>query len=297
MRWILVVIALLWAAQVDAQATRPATAARLGSVIFIHPDGTTDTHYTAARLLHKGSDGMLNWDALPAMALYRGHMLDALAATSHSGATVHAYGVKVPIDSYGMHGERPLIARSGKAKSIMQEASEAGIATGVVNSGTIIEPGTGVFLASVRSRRLFEEIALQHVESSADVIFAGGEEWMLPAGVQGRHGPGKRTDGQNLIELAVKKGFTVIYTRDQLQKLPAETPRVLGLFAAADTYNDRAEEVLRELKLPLYQPDAPTVAEMTEAALRVLSRGGGGFCWWSKRKAPTTSQTTTTPRA
>lgn len=45
-----------------------------GNVIFFHPDGTGLNHWSAARLYFKGVDAKLNWDLLPYMAAYRGHM-------------------------------------------------------------------------------------------------------------------------------------------------------------------------------------------------------------------------------
>jgi alkaline phosphatase len=255
----------------------PVASPTKGSVIFIHPDGTSVSHWTAARMVLAGPDGMINWDRLPRMAVYRGHMKTALAATSHGGATTHAFGVKVDADSYGMDGDRPLTALSGRPMSIMREALAAGLAVGTVNSGNIDEPGTGVFLASTRSRKHGEEIARQVVISGAHVILAGGERWLLPEGVKGRHGQGARTDGRDLIAEARALGYAVVYNRAELAALPDDTLRVLGVFADHHTFNDQPEEGLQEQGLPLYLPEAPTVAEMTSAALTILSRHGKRF--------------------
>jgi alkaline phosphatase len=220
---------------------------------------------------------MLNWDRLPGLAVYRGHMKTALAATSHGGATTHAFGVKVDSDSYGMDRDRPLTALSGKPMSVMREALSAGMAVGIVNSGNIDEPGTGVFLASTPSRKDGQEIARQVVLSGAPVILSGGERWLLPGGVKGRHGEGDRTDGKNLVSEAQALGYTVVYTRAELQALPADTLRVLGVFAHHHTFHDQTEEQLRDNGLPLYLADAPTVGEMTAAAIAILARHGKPF--------------------
>ncbi len=105
-----------------AAGMTPSGAAEKGNVVFFHPDGTGANHWGALRLLKAGPDGEIEWDRLPAIATYTGHMKDALAATSHGGATTHAYGVKVPANSFGMDGKTPLAAASGKPMSIMQEA-------------------------------------------------------------------------------------------------------------------------------------------------------------------------------
>jgi len=119
------------------------------------------------------------------------------------------------------------------------------------------------------------EIAAQVVASGADVILMGGEEWFLPEGVQGRHGPGKRTDGRNLVEEAKAAGYKVVFTREELAALPDNAGKVLGIFSKDDTFNDEPEEDLAKNGLTPYDPAAPTIAEMTAAALRFL--GGRQF--------------------
>jgi alkaline phosphatase len=272
---VLLLGSLAWAGETTQLADVPAP--KRGSVIFLHPDGTSASHWAGARMVIVGPDGMLNWDRLPAVAVYRGHMKTSLAATSHGGATTHAFGVKVHPDSYGMDRDQPLASLSGKPMSIMREALAAGLAVGVVNSGNIDEPGTGVFLASTQSRKNGQEIADQVVHSGAQVILSGGERWLLPKGVKGRHGEGERTDGKDLIAKARDLGYAVVYNRAELAALPNDTRRVLGVFAHHHTFHDEPEEQLREKRLPLYGADAPTVGEMTAAALAVLSRHSKRF--------------------
>jgi len=251
-----------------------------GSVIFIHPDGTALNTWNAARIYLVGPDAMLEWDHLPQVGLYRSHYKDSLHPTSHGGGTVHAWGVKVVRDSYGMDGRTPLRARSGADKSVMQEALAAGLAAGVINSGHIAEPGSGVFLASSLRRADFTGITKTILESGAEVILSGGEIFMLPAGVTGRHGaPGVRTDGLDLIAAARAAGYTVVYDRAELLAAAADpaTVKLLGVFAATDTYNYDTEENLAAAGLPHYDPNAPDVADMTRAALQVFERLGRRF--------------------
>jgi alkaline phosphatase len=204
-------------------------------------------------------------------------MKDALASTSHGGATTHAYGVKVAADSYGMDGAEAVTSRSGRPMSLLMEAKAAGRAVGIVNSGTITEPGTGAFVASVVERYDHDEIVRQILEAAPDVVLGGGERWFLPDGAQGRHGPGSRKDGVDMIARARGMGYTVVYTRDELLALPDTVTRVLGLFARHHTFNDQPEEDLRARGLPLYWGTAPTIAEMTATALRILGRSAAGF--------------------
>lgn len=244
-----------------------------GNVIFIHPDGVGLADWHIMRALYYGPDAESNWDKLPQIGLYRGHTANSLTTSSHAGATMHSYGVKVKRDSYGMNGTEEVTALSGKKMSIMQEAMEAGIATGIINSGTIVEPGTGVFVASDESRGNREAIAEKIIKSGADLIFSGGEEWLLPEGTEGFYTEsGNRKDGQNLINWAKENGYHVLYSKKDLQNIPADAEKLLGVFAESDIYNDMSEEKLKEKDLQNFNPEAPTDAEMLQVALDFFSK-------------------------
>jgi len=248
-----------------------------GNVIFIHPDGTSLATWNATRLLYYGTDGMLNWDRLTHIGLYQGHTKNTLTASSQAGATIHAYGVKVDYDSYGMDGTKPLTSLSGYNNSIMIEARESGINIGIINSGTIVEPGSGAFVSSDVSRANGEDIAKKIIESGADLILSGGEQLLIPEGVEGIHGPGKRKDGLDLIESAKQNGYYVVYNKEELLNLPEDAEKVLGVFALHHTFNDKSEEQLKSLGLPNYKTTAPTLAEMTDTAIKFLSKKEGNF--------------------
>jgi len=259
------------------QATAPAASPGVGSVILIHPDGSSAAMFAATRALYLGPDENLHWDTLPHLAVYRGHMADSLTATSHGGGTTHAHGRKNISDSYGLDGTRPIADDRGDSMSVMKQAIAAGIPSGVVNSGTNTEPGTGCFLASVPSRKMHEQIADQIIHAGAKVILGGGERYFLPRGYEGRYGLGVREDGRDLVAEARKLGYTVVFTRAELEALPQDTTMVLGLFAHEHTFHDTSEEELIDKGLPMYGPQAPTLAEMTQAALMVLRNTGPQF--------------------
>ncbi|MFS8858191.1 alkaline phosphatase [Synechococcus sp. H55.7] len=246
--------------------------------IFFHPDGTSASHWDITRILHYGPDGFLNWDRLPVITTYRGHHLDLLGGTSNGGAVTHATGTRVHGATFGLDPDgKEYPSANGTLNTIMEDAIEAGLGTALVQSGSIIEPGTAAFVAEAPKRSDYEEIALEVVESGVDIILGAGEEWLLPEGVQGRFGQGKRKDGRNLIEEAKKKGYAVVYTRDELLKLPADAAKVLGVFNVEDTFYDKPEEELRAQNLPNYIASAPTIAEMTQFALERISRNPKGF--------------------
>jgi len=318
-----------------------------GNVIFFHPDGTGLNHWAAHRMYFQGLDGISNWDRLPNMAVYRGHMSNLINGTSHAGATTHAFGYKV--DAFGSFGrdgdgnigrDRHIRSLSGFNGSVMREAANAGIPVGVVNDGHIGEPGTGAFLAEVGNRDNWQEITRQMIlgrtgmnDTAPWVIMGGGEADALPQGTttlhrnvnEERRAPvnsrqSLRTDDLNLVaawnamgsgnlsnDPTQRDDFIVVRTRAEFERLqqalqanPRYAPRVLGLFAFQDTFNDRNEQDLinrgfvragmaagttgpgphKQSRLVLWgdhdaaEPgfNPPTFAEMTEVALTILNR-------------------------
>jgi alkaline phosphatase len=115
------------------------------------------------------------------------------------------------------------------------------------------------------------------VQSGTDLIFAGGEKSLLPKGTEGKFGVGEREDGLNLIEWSKNNGYKVIYTKEALLNLSPDTEKVLGIFAADNTYNHESEEEQKEMGVENYNPKAPTIAEMTAAAIKFLDNKGKQF--------------------
>jgi len=248
---------------------------KTGNVIFIHPDGTALADWNALRIIDVGPDNEINWDKISGIGLYQGHIKNRITSSSNAGATVHAYGVKVNIDAFGMDGDEIPLSRSGKRMSIMQEAMQNKIFTGIINSGSIVEPGTAIFVASEKKRSMSESITKKVIESNADLVFSGGEEWMLPKGTAGKFvDSGKRTDGIKLIETAKKLGYKIVYTKDELNSLSPQEKKVLGVFAAVNTFNDKTEEDQKKDGLKNYSDTSPTLKEMVDYALKFFSNKG-----------------------
>lgn len=146
-----------------------------------------------------------------------------------------------------------------------------------MQSGAACEPGTAAFVASTERRANLAEITRLVVESGVDVPLAGGERWYLPRGVRGRFGEGAREDGLNLVEELRRRGYRIVYTREELTAVPDTVTKLWGIFAHDHTFHDLTEEELAQRNLPLYVETAPTVAEMSRAALRILSRNPNVF--------------------
>ncbi|MBW4549796.1 MAG: alkaline phosphatase [Aphanocapsa sp. GSE-SYN-MK-11-07L] len=287
------------APELSPNPDRPQT----GNVIFIHPDGASIAYYGATRFVDQGPDGRLNWDKMTNTGVYLGHLSDQLTGSSDGSAVTHAMGIKAYGDSFGQDADgNAYTSLSGQVgTTIMEEARDAGKAIAIINSGYIAEPGSGAFLAEVGDRSEAAAITKQIVEAGADpearvVVLGGGLINYLPIGTQPPAGASSYTTTaaqldaisvdpldrptENLIELAKSVGFTVVYNLEQLKALPANTQKVLGIFALENTYNDQTEEDLSlntSSPTPLYAPGAPTAAEMLTEALRIVSTDPDGF--------------------
>jgi alkaline phosphatase len=247
------------------------------SAIFLHPDGMGANTWMATRLMHVGPDGRLAWDQLPQVAIYVGPTSDSVNQSSNAGATTHAYGVRAKLDSYGAIDGATPTAASGKAQSLMVEAKAAGKMTAILNSSSLTEPGTGAFLASVANRDDEAEIASQILAAQPDIALGGGEMFFLPKGTQGVHGEGVREDGRNLVEEAKAAGYTVVFNADELAALPPEATKVLGLFAAEETFNEADEAGLAAAGLPPFQPQAPRFDAMLAFILARVKSAPNGY--------------------
>jgi alkaline phosphatase len=273
LRKVISVLVVLLSITINAQNSSPK-----GNVIFIHPDGTGLADWNALRLLKSGPDGEINWDKLSGVGLYQGHIRDRATSSSNAGATIHAYGVKADLDDFGMIDDQKPTSRSVKKLSIMEEAKQNGIKIGIINSGSIEEPGTAVFVSSNLKRGNYTEIAKDVIQSGADLIFSGGEDFLIPEGTTGRFSKnGKRKDGLNLIDWAKQNGYTVVYTKDELASTSPDIKKILGVFASRSTFNDKTEEVLDSLGLPNWNDAAPSVAEMVDFALNFFANKGQFF--------------------
>jgi len=263
-----------------SQAVAECTQSPTGNgAIFYHPDGTSMGHWDVARILYYGPDGSLNWDRLPQMAAYRGHLRDSLTSSSNGGATTHATGTRAWKGSFGRDpAGKKIRSAGGSSNTIMEDAVDCGLGTALVQTGTLVEPGTAVFVSNVDDR--YEDraqIALDVVESGVDIVLGAGEEWLLPEGVEGRFGIGRRSDRRNLIEELRERGYAVVYTREEMQALAPDADRVFGVFNVEDTFFDQPEEALREQGLPNFIESAPSVAEMTAFALDRIKANPNGF--------------------
>lgn len=247
---------------------------RARNLILLIGDGMGAAHRFAGQLLLAGRFGSLVMDRMA----HRGQMgtlsLDpeSFVTDSAAAATALATGVKTVNGAVA-------VDRDGRARATIHElARRAGKATGLVTTCQITDATPAAFGAHVIHRSDQSEIARQYLEKSGiDVILGGGGAWWLPEGEPSPFGASwrDRNCGRqgDLVAEAIGHGYRHVADADGLAAATRDptTSRLLGLFAAQEMFVQSAEG-----HGDAYDPPV-SLAEMTAAALNVLSRNPSGF--------------------
>ena len=211
--------------------------------------------------------------------------------------TAMVSGVKTQTGVLGVNervrrGDHTSVSAS-RVLSILEEAEERGLATGVVSTATVTHATPAGCYAHVPFRfweddsRMSEEarqasfpdIARQLVElphgDGLEVALGGGRSHFKPRGEpdpEDPHRPGSRLDGRDLTRewLEARDGSAYVWNSEQFAAIdPATTKHLLGLFQPTDMNweTDRSNDVAGE----------PSLAEMTATAIDILAKDDDGF--------------------
>ncbi len=180
--------------------------------------------------------------------MYFNNTYDTIVTDSACSATQMATGELSCPEYVGMNYEKKAVA------NLLEKAIQEGKAVGVVTDSYVADATPASFLAHTDSRRQKYEIARQLVDSGAQLILGGGQKYFT------------QKENKKLLKTARKKGWTVVENAQELANV--KKGRVLGLFAeeAMPFYGDMAQ-----------YPQTPTLKEMTQKAVELLSQNENGF--------------------
>jgi len=212
---------------------------------------------TSGQWASKGQDGLLNMDTLLVSGWSATSNISGTITDSAAAATAMATGVKT------LNGRISIDNEGNSLPTIMEQAQERGWAVGLVSTVQIAHATPAAFAAHELSRYNYSQIVEQMLAHQINVLLAGGEDDWLPETESGCHpNLGNRTDARNLIAEAVLDGYTYVCSPADLASVDLEnTSYLLGLFAD--------EGMLR--------PYTPTLSQMTETAITILSQDPDGF--------------------
>jgi alkaline phosphatase len=248
---------------------------RCTNIIVMIPDGCSQSVQTAARWYKRhvlGDPAPLALDTMGTTGMVKTHMANSVITGSAAAATAFATGYKTtarfvsvgpdPDKLPNLTGFASPIAPYAPIQTVLEGAKARGKATGLVATSRITHATPAAFGAHIHDRGLDNEIMEHLVYQEIDVVFGGGKRHLLPADMGG-----KRTDGENLLQVLFDRGYGFVETAEEMDALVAG--RVWGLFAGnhMEADIDRAE----------FAADQPSLAEMTHKAIELLSRSRRGF--------------------
>ncbi|XP_001495497.3 intestinal-type alkaline phosphatase [Equus caballus] len=284
-----------------AKKLQPIQTAAKNLIIFLG-DGMGVPTVTATRILKAQMDGKLGpetplaMDHFPYLALSKTYNVDRQVPDSAGTATAYLCGVKANYQTIGVSAAARYnqcnTTRGNEVTSVMNRAKKAGKSVGVVTTTRVQHASPAGTYAHTVNRNWYsdadmpdealkegcQDIATQLISNmDIDVILGGGRKYMFPKGTPDPEYPndasqnGTRVDQRNLVQewLAKYQGAQYVWNRTaliQASQDPSVT-HLMGLFEP----EDMQYEAHRDLTLD------PSLTEMTEAALRVLSRNPSGF--------------------
>jgi alkaline phosphatase len=184
------------------------------------------------------------------LALMTTHADGTLATDSAAAGTAMSSGTKTSIGTIGMAPDGRVLP------TVMEVAKGAGKRIGLVTTATVYDATPAAFSLHAKSRRDSQGLVDQLLALEPDVLMGGGRDFFIPQELAG----GKRTDGLDLVETFRARGHQVALGVDDLSSVSGS--RLLGLF-------DDGELVSELDRDPWEQP---SLAEMTDAALRALEQ-------------------------
>lgn len=227
------------------------------NIILFIGDGMGAEQRKAAQWAVAGEAGVLSMDDMTSSGYLTTSSAGSAVADSAAAATAMSTGVMTNNRVIGMDVDLyPLT-------TILEEAKIQGRSVGLVTTTQLAHATPAAFISHVKDRSMMTEIAMQMVEAGPDVLLGGGEDEFLPVTETGCHPePGERYDGRNLITEALADGYVYVCDDRSFDSLdPSPNLKVIGLFS--------------DEGMP--RPFSPSLAEMTQKAVEILSQNEKGF--------------------
>jgi len=232
------------------------------NIIFIVPDGMGLANVTAARIYKYGlSKERLSFEMLEQIGYQSTYSEDSLVTDSAAAASAWACGQKFRNGEISFHGETGI-----SPQTILELAKAKGKSTGLVATSTITNATPAAFGAHVKNRNCENEIAGQYIHKTGVDVILGGGKMRFNSTAQDKCGA-----GGDFISAAQAKGYTIVYTKEELLKVQ-NTNKLLGLFSEGPLAPGPKRAGDDTIKT-----NEPTLAEMTGSALKILEKNDNGF--------------------
>lgn len=201
---------LLSVAFVSCSSTKQMTVSsqpEVKNVIYFIGDGMGIPAVYAAMSV---SEAPLNFERFPVTGFQKTFSADSYVTDSGAGGTALASGSKTNNGAIGVD------AKGSPVYSVLDKASQNGLATGVVVSCAVTHATPAAFIAHQPNRGSYEDIARDFLKSDVDVVIGGGYDHFA-----------KRADGLNLIDSLKARGFEI--ATDLASVIRSNSSKLAGL--------------------------------------------------------------------
>ena len=240
MKRVLLYLAMTMFLTVSCQVAEQRPATR--NIVLLIGDGMSVAQLQAGML---ASQEPLQLEQFRHIGFQKTAAADHFVTCSAASATALATGTKTNNGYLGVDPEgRPL-------KTILQIASDQGLATGLVATSYITHATPAAFIAHQPSRNMYEEIAQDFLATEIDVFIGGGRQHFVD-----------RQDGRKLLEELAEKGYRLASTMEEVEQVQSGKLAALVAEGHPPRYADNRGNML---------PDAAA------KAIELLSQNPSGF--------------------
>ena len=270
---LIVVVAFFVAGLPSASGSGP-TGPTVKNVILLIGDGMGPAHVELTRLCLGGSELTMEEMDVTGPSYMTTYSLDPDDQTTHKITDSAAAGTAIATGSKTYNHAISVDFDKNDLETVLERAETVGKATGIVTDVWIEDATPAVFASHVEDRAMTDEIAVQLAYSDVTVLMGAGRGAFLPKG-KGSHG-GQRTDGLNLIDEMENRGYIYVDSAKELENAVTvinldDGDKLLGFFGG---FSAMAYDLDRQNDKTINEP---TLAEMTEKTIEVLSQDEEGF--------------------
>lgn len=231
------------------------------NVIMMIPDGMNIEASTMSRWMT--DEFALTLDSMTT-GLVRTNNSNTPIADSAPAGTAMATGYKTQspyVGTYpsqsGMPGSKFESSKSMMPiANIVEGAERAGKSTGIISTSNVQHATPADYSAHNPNRNNYEDLAEQQVYQGMEVVLGAGSKHL---------DPNVRKDGEDLIGVIKELGYDYVTTPEAMKASTGD--KLWGMFAESAMAYDIDRDPAKE----------PSLAEMTEKALEVLSKNEKGF--------------------
>ncbi len=159
------------------------------NIIFLIGDGMGLAQITGGMYLNHDYTAL---EKFPVVGLHKSYSADNLVTDSAAGVTAFACGIKTN------NGFLAVDPDGHVYRTILEEASKRGLATGLLVTSSIVHATPAGYIAHIPDRRRYDDIALAFLKTPIDIFIGGGRAYFA-----------ERQDGLDLYAELRDKGYVV----------------------------------------------------------------------------------------